>query len=105
MVLTINHGIANLRITVDVIMVGVDTMVLTWPTLPDSAPLPPNFPAILNVDFYNKRLTDGDGNNRYYLRDLRYPWLQLPPGTFDLELTGGLSDPTGSFVNYRDAWI
>ena len=78
---------------------GGRTMRLIVPTTP-GPPLSP-FPSTLVVDIYNKIITDGSGNNYFYLRDLTTPWLQFPPGVSAVTVTGAT---TGS-IAYSSAWI
>lgn len=104
MKVTVNAGITGITGPLNLFVADVVGLQLLVPTVPAGAPALSHFPAELIVDVYAGTIEDSAGDNYYYLRNMRTPWLYLPLGSHDFNVTGG-PDIDGSTVEYTPAWI
>lgn len=79
-------------------------MELKVPSVPAGAPSLSLFPTELGIDFLSQTVTDGSGNNYYYLRNLQTPWLILLPGENVITFSGPDGEVDGEST-WNSAWI
>lgn len=102
-VITVNAGISGITGPLN-LFIATTGLQLVVPVVPAAAPPLAPFPSELIIDIYNGTIKDAGGNNFYYLRNMRTPWLILPEGSQALTVTGG-PDIDGSTIEFIPAWI